>query len=155
MQIVKGFWPILDNGARWTMRKTISSLMLALIIASYSSMAPASDFCERLASPNGVAITTIVYGSLSAISNFLWCFRWNVHTKMSDEMSAQLQEIGGITVAAEIVLLGVLVPAIAWGYTTKQQAEKKEPKSTFIQFLWGRKPAAGVPPSVPTVIVID
>ena len=67
-----------------------------------------------LASPKGAMIVAVVYGFSQGISNFLWSFRWNKHTSVSDETSAKIQEWGGVTASIENFALGVLVPILIW-----------------------------------------
>lgn len=104
----------------------------------FSFQVSAVNICQKLANPRGVAITTLIYGTLSAISNFMWAFNWQGHMGMSAELSAKLQEMGGLSASAENIILGVFVPALVWGYVTKEQEILQKPKQTFMQFMRGR-----------------
>ena len=111
-------------------------LALAFFL-SFSLNASSTHLCEKLASPRGVAITTVIYGASSAVSNFMWGFNWQAHTGISAELAAQLQEIGGLSAAAENIILGAAIPLIVWGYVTKEQGKLQKPKQTFMQFIRG------------------
>lgn len=69
-----------------------------------------------LATPSGLIIVGSVYAITSGISNFLWAFRWNKHTSVSDETSAKIQEWAGITAAIENWILGFMIPLMGYLY---------------------------------------
>ncbi len=60
-----------------------------------------------------------VYAASQAISNFMWSFRWSVHTNISNETSAVIQEWGGLTAAIENLALGVVIPVMVYLHQQK------------------------------------
>ncbi len=94
------------------------SIFSFVLLMSLGSNLYAWDL-SGLATPKSLAIIATTYGLSTAVSNFLWAFRWNKHAGVSDETSAKIQEAGGISAAIECLILGFMIPLIAYQYRKK------------------------------------
>lgn len=100
-------------------------LGVAISMSSSAGLLAAHPAIEAPSSPKGVAAVGFTYAITSAVSNFLWSFRWNKHAGASDETNAQIQEAGGISASVENVILGLIIPV--WVYCYLQRHPTTEP----------------------------
>lgn len=80
---------------------------------------------SALATPRGVTGLACVYGISQGISNFLWAFNWVDHADFSPETAAIIQEAGGLSAAAECIIIGAIAPFIFYEYSRHNPLDKR------------------------------